>query len=133
MKDSAYTTQLLDDVRRCVRRRQLSVRTEETYLSWVRRFLRFAPGEVPDIQQAARYIEYLTKDRRLSPSTQNLAASAVAFLFREVLGQEDVTGIPRARSRHRRPHILTGPELKAVFAQLSGVKRYSSSSPAKGA
>lgn len=82
---------LLDQLRGCLRAKHYSIRTEEAYADWVRRYVFFhqkrhpremGPGEI----QA--FLTHLAVDRHVSPSTQNQAKSALLFLYREVLQVE---------------------------------------------
>lgn len=78
---------LLVQVRLAIRRRHYSRRTEEAYVHWVRRFVRFHGLRHPAEMGAAEVTEFLTHlatARRVSASTQNQAASALLFLYRQV-------------------------------------------------
>jgi hypothetical protein len=79
---------LLEQVRRAVRARQFSPRTEQAYVGWVRRFVLFHglrhPAEL-DGSDVARFLTHLAAERSVSASTQRQAGAALAFLFDEVL------------------------------------------------
>src|SRR5438093_11212076 len=80
---------LLTLVRRAIRLRHYSRHTEEAYVGWVRRFVRFAglrhPSELGE-REVARFLSSLA-EAGVSPTTQNQAASALRFLYEEVLGR----------------------------------------------
>jgi site-specific recombinase XerD len=79
---------LLDRVREAVRLRHYSRRTEEAYVTWIRRFIVFHGKRHPSQMggdEIGRYLTYLAMDRRVSASTQNQALSALLFLYRQVL------------------------------------------------
>src|SRR6267378_2897560 len=80
---------LLGELRRAVRVRHYSRRTEEAYVWWVRRFIRFCgrrhPRELGE-RDVTRFLSNLAVDRGVSASTQNQALSALVFLYGEVLG-----------------------------------------------
>ncbi len=117
---------LLRQARRILRTREYSPRTEESYLGWMARFLRFTrdrPVAVLGRPDVERYLAYLANERRLAAKSRNLAASALVFLFREVLGLDGVEDIPRARGASRRPTVLSRHEVRRVLRELSGVKR----------
>jgi hypothetical protein len=87
-RDARERVRLLDLVRAAVRVRHPSRRTEEAYVVWVRRFVRFhglrhpaALGE-PEV---SRFLSHLAVDGGVSASTQNQALSALPFLNRDVL------------------------------------------------
>ena len=120
--------QLLAQVRGALRARHYSVRTQEAYVGWVRRFVRFHgvrhPVELggPDI---SRFLTWLAEEGRVSASTQTQAASALLFLYREVLGQglDRLDGVVRARQPRRLPVVLTRDEVRRVLAELEGTRR----------
>lgn len=58
-------------------------------------------------------------------STQNQALCALLFLYRAVLRQpiSDRIDLPRARTSPYLPVVLTRAEIRAVFAELTGVSR----------
>ncbi|MBW2317056.1 MAG: phage integrase N-terminal SAM-like domain-containing protein, partial [Deltaproteobacteria bacterium] len=118
----------LERVRLEARRRRLSLRTEEAYVGWVRRFILFHGKRHPNEMGASEVIAFLTHltvERRVSPSTQNQAFSALVFLFRRVLDREleGLDGAVRAREPARIPVVLTRDEVRAVLTKLQGTKR----------
>ena len=88
---SSKDKKLLDQVRDAIRTKHYSLRTEKTYIDWIRRYILFHnkrhPREmgVPEVQQ---FIVHLATDGNVSASTQNQALSAVTFLYRHVLHTE---------------------------------------------
>jgi site-specific recombinase XerD len=99
---------LLQRVRQAVRVRHYSVRTEESYVAWVRRFVRFNamrhPAEL-GAEDVNRFVTALAESGRLSASTQTQALSALLFLYRHVLRQDigDLGAIARAKGPVRLP------------------------------
>ena len=116
---------LLGQARAVCRLRQLSRRTEQAYLSWVRRFVRFHglrhPAEMGEAEVLA-YLTHLTARGRVSYSTQMQALSALLFLYRDVLGRPlgDVRGLVRARGPRRVPVVLTSAEVGRMLEGLEG-------------
>ncbi len=118
---------LLDRVRFQIRSRHFSHRTEDAYVGWIRRFVRFHgnrhPSEMgePEIQ---KFITNLAVRHRVSASTQNQAISAILFLYREVLGVDLkwIEGITRAKKSKRLPVVLSRGEVKQVLDQMNGTK-----------
>lgn len=82
-------SQLLDRVREATRTRHYSIRTEETYVRWVRYCILFFdkrhPAELGP-QEIGAFVSHLAVRRNVSASTQNQALSALLFLYREVRG-----------------------------------------------
>lgn len=117
---------LLDQLRARVRRLGLSIRTEEAYAGWVRRFV-LANGKRHPRDMGAREVEtflsMLATRGRVSASTQNQALAALLFLYREVLGQDLpwMNDIRRAKKPVRLPTVLTREEVAALLAEMSGV------------
>ena len=114
---------LLSELRRAVRTRHYSPRTEEAYVQWVRRFVRFAglrhPRELGAVEVTG-FLSHLAVERRVSASTQNQALSAIAFLYREVLDAPVgwLDALVRARRPARVPVVLTRDEVRRVLARL---------------
>jgi integron integrase len=116
---------LLDQVRARLRTQHLSLRTEDAYVGWIRRFILFHDKRHPKVMGAAEieaFLSHLAVDRRVSASTQNQAMAALLYLYREVLEiklpwLDDIT---RAKASERLPVVLTGQEVRALLAGLNG-------------
>ena len=126
--DPAQPPRLLDRVRKELRVRHRSSRTEEAYVHWIRRFILFHgkrhPAEMKETEVAA-FLSHLASERRVAASTQTQALCAVLFLYEAVLGRrlEPIDGIVRARVPKRIPVVLTPSEVRAVLAEMSGAAR----------
>ncbi len=122
----AKAPRLLDELRARMRRLGLSLRTEEAYVGWVRRFI-LANGKRHPREMGAREVEAflsgLATRGRVAASTQNQALAALLFLYREVLALELpwMNDIRRAKKPLRLPAVLTREEVAALLAQMSGV------------
>src|SRR6266568_5161301 len=119
---------LLAQVRRAIRVRHYSRRTEEAYVQWIRRFVRFHGLKHPvelGAAKDARFLSHLAEEGAVAAATQNQAASALQFLYQEVLRRPFARPerVVRARESVRLPVVLTPAEVKAVLAQLRGVPR----------
>ncbi|MGQ0815047.1 MAG: integron integrase [Gemmatimonadota bacterium] len=116
---------LLEQVSDACRARQFSPRTEEAYIGWIRRYVLYHgkrhPSDLGSTEIAA-FLTHLAVERRVSPATQNQAASALLFLYREVLGMEVAApeGVLRPPKPHRVPVVLTRDEVRAVLSELRG-------------
>src|SRR6266545_6972691 len=120
---------LLTLVRRAIRLRHYSRHTEEAYVAWVRRFVRFAglrhPSELGEAEVRA-FLEHLAERDQVSASTQNQAVAALLFLYEAVLGRRlavSPQGVVHAKELQRLPVVLSREEVRAVLAQLRGVAR----------
>ena len=119
---------LLVRIRGELRMRHYSTRTEEAYVSWVDRFIRFSGNRPPlalDERAVRRFLTALAVEGHVSASTQNQALAALAFLYRDVLQQplSPVEGVVRSKRPARLPIVLTRQEVGLVLAQLRGVPR----------
>jgi integron integrase len=119
---------LLDQIRDVIRRKHFSIRTEQTYVDWARRFILFHNKRHPrDMAEAevTAFLTHLARDGRVAASTQNQALSALLFLYKEVLKQEIgwLEGVERAKPSARLPVVLTRDEVHKIFAQLHGTYR----------
>jgi integron integrase len=116
---------LLDQVRDRVRVKHYSIRTEQAYVDWVRRFVVFSglrhPRELGR-EEVEGFLTHLAVAGRVSASTQNQAKSALLFLYKEVLGVELpwLDGIESAKRPARLPVVLTTVEVEAVLALVDG-------------
>ena len=118
---------LLDMVRERIRVKHYSLRTEDAYLHWIRRFIFFHatrhPREMggPEVEA---FLSDLAMAGRVAASTQNQALSALLFLYRDVLKVELpwLDGVVRAKRSQRVPVVLTENEVRGLLAQLDGTK-----------
>ncbi len=109
----------------CMRLRRYSLRTEESYRDWIRRFLAFHGGATPGALAEAEvreFLEYLAVARNVSASTQNQALSALLFLYGTVLEQPlgDIADVVRARSPQRLPVVLSRGEVQRLLDVMEG-------------
>jgi integron integrase len=112
-------------VRRAIRSRGYSPRTEKAYVFWIRRFIVFSGRRHPDTMaepEIRRFLEAIATRLRVSASTQNQAFSAILFLYRAVLGREltGLQGTPRAKLPHRIPVVLSQHEIAAILQGMDG-------------
>jgi integron integrase len=117
---------LADAMRRTMRLAGLAYATEQSYIGWVVRFVRFCLLRLKRTPQEAgppaigAYLDYLALERNISPATQNQALNALAFLTKKVFGIADFTLDPfiAARGKRRPPTVMTREEARSVIAQL---------------
>jgi len=117
---------LLDQMREVIRVKHYSLRTEKTYLSWVRHFIHWSglrhPADMgaPEIEA---FLSMLANQRDVAASTQNQALSALLFLYKQVLGVDLpwLDGITRAKKPARLPVVLSQAEVGAVLGNTKGV------------
>jgi len=116
---------LLDQVRYVIRAKHYSLRTEEAYTQWIRRFiLVHNKRHLKDMgaEEVSQFLSDLAVTYHVAASTQNQALSAILFLYQEVLRQEIgwLHGVVRAKKPRKLPVVLTQDEVRAVLNSLSG-------------
>ena len=118
---------LLDQVRARAQARHYSRRTEDAYVSWIRRFILFHNRQHPrdlDARHINAFLTHLATKRKVAASTQNQALGALLLLYREVLMiRLERLQLVRARRSHHLPTVLTRSEVSAVLEALSGSHR----------
>jgi integron integrase len=108
-----------------LRLRHYSIRTEHTYVQWIKRFILFHgkrhPREI-GVDEVRQYLSHLATEGRVAASTQNQALCALLFLYREVLGVDlpFVDGIERAKRPARVPVVLTREECELILSRMTG-------------
>jgi integron integrase len=116
---------ILDRVREKVRAKHYSYRTEQQYISWIRRFIlhhdKKHPAEM-SAHEIENFLTHLAVDREVSSSTQNQALAALLFLYRDVLEIDLpwVENVVRARMPVRIPVVLPRAEVQRLLGQLDG-------------
>ncbi len=116
---------LFEEVRRRLRVKHYSLRTERAYLGWIRRFVlangRRHPRTLGALEVEA-FLSRLAVEGRVSPSTQNQALSALLFLYREVLGVDLpwLDNVTRAKRPRRVPTVLSREEVRRVLVLMDG-------------
>jgi integrase len=124
-EELAPKRKFLDQCRDVARYRQLSYRTGQCYVRWIRQFIlhhqkrhpqEMGPGEIRE------FLTYLAVERHVSASTQNQALGAMLFLYRDVLRREagDFAGFAPARRPKRLPVVLTQEEVARLLKNLEG-------------
>src|SRR5262245_22989607 len=117
---------LRDQFHEVARYKHLSLRTEQTYWEWSRRYLVFHkeregawkhPADMSQ-QQVREFLGHLAVARNVAVSTQNQALNALVFLYREVLHRPfgELGEFERPQRRERLPVVLTRAEVDRVIA-----------------
>jgi integron integrase len=119
---------LLAQVREVIRLKHYSLRTEKTYVDWIKRFILFHGKRHPQTmgaEEVRRFLSDLASQRDVAASTQNQAFSALLFLYKEVLKQELpwIDDIQRVRRPAKLPVVFTPAEARAVLGNMKGPAR----------
>ena len=136
----------LDQCREVLRYKQMSGRTEESYVDWIRRFIVWAkdnvstphPNPLPGrggeggknwrhpkdmgTDEVRGFLTHLAAERNVAAATQNQALNALVFLYREVIGGELgwLDGFEPAKRGARLPDVLSREEVQSVLREMSG-------------
>lgn len=119
---------LKDRIRDAIRTRHYSIRTERTYLYWIRHFVEHHAMRHPEEmgeREVSAFLSHLAVRKNVAPNTQRTALNALIFLYTQVLRRSsfDVAGYRFAQKPRKLPVVLSREELDAIFAALSGTSR----------
>jgi site-specific recombinase XerD len=117
-----------DVIRDVARLRHLSLRTEEAYVIWIRRFWIHHHKKnlrTLDAEAIRSFLTHLAVERKVSASSQNQALCAILFLYRDVLKIElpFIEGIEKAKQKRKLPVVFTPAEARTVLRLLTGIHR----------
>ncbi|MEA3308979.1 MAG: integron integrase [Chloroflexota bacterium] len=118
---------LLARVRNSLRQRNYAYSTEQSYTSWIKRYILFHHKKHPlkmGEKEIEEFLTYLAVRKKVAAATQNQALSALIYLYQEVLHRE-LTDINAMRPRRRQniPTVLTPAEVAAILPQLTGLNQ----------
>ena len=119
---------LMDQIRDAVRSRHYSIRTEQSYAHWIKRFILFHgkrhPAEMGEVEITA-FLTDLAVEKHVAASTQNQALSAILFLYKQVLGRDLpwMGDIVRAKRPEHVPVVLSQAETRSLLDALRGRNR----------
>ena len=111
-------------LRRELRTRRYSRKTERAYVGWVVRYLRFHesrdPGEL-SVGHIDAFLTWLATEGKVGAATQNQAASALVFLYKTVLGRDpgSLENAVRAHKGKRLPVVLERSEVGRILDELA--------------
>lgn len=116
---------LLEQARDKIRAKHYSIRTEEAYLHWMKRFILFHRKRHPKemgAKEVESFLSHLAVNGKVSASTQNQAKSAVLFLYKEVMQVELpwLSDVVSAKRPNRLPVVLTQAEVSKLLPHTSG-------------
>lgn len=116
-------SKLLGEMRQSIRRKHYSIRTEQAYLAWAKRFILFHGKRHPKDMGSAHivaFLNHLAVERTVAASTQNQALNALVFLYKQVLKREDLAldDIKPAKRPERLPTVFDRSEIEKLFANI---------------
>lgn len=116
---------LLERMRIHLRTRHYSIRTEEAYIDWARRFILFHgkrhPRDMGAVEVEA-FLSHLAVERHVSASTQNQAKAALLYLYKQVLEIDLpwLNEVVQAKRPKRLPVVLTPTEVRELLLHMDG-------------
>ena len=116
---------LMDQVRDVLRVHHYSIRTEESYTQWIRRYIFFHnkrhPQEMGE-KEITEFLTHLAVKKNVSASTQNQALSALLFLYKKVLNIELdwLDDVVRAKRPQRLPVVLSKADVIRLLNSITG-------------
>jgi integron integrase len=116
---------LLDQMADRMRLEHLALKTERSYLGWVRRFILFHNKRHPREMggpEVAEFLTHLATEGRVAASTQNQALNAIVYLYKHVLDAPlgEIADVLRAKRPKRLPAVLSRDEVRRLLAELEG-------------
>ncbi|MEO0423152.1 MAG: integron integrase [Pseudomonadota bacterium] len=118
----------LNTIRETIRLRHYSLRTEDAYVLWCKRFILFHHKRHPTEMGEEEVVAFLTDlavNHHVAPATQNQALNALAFMYREVLERplgDDMVMFVRAKTHKKVPVVLSADEIARFLNQLDGTR-----------
>ena len=126
MTSGPAASPFLTQVRHSIRVRHLSIRTEQAYVHWIKRFIIFHkkrhPAQMAEPEVVA-FLTHLAVAGNVAAATQNQALNALLFLYKHVLQRPlgDISGAVRAPDSRKLPVVLTVAEVAALLRELHDV------------
>lgn len=119
------SVRLMDQVREVLRYHHYSIRTEEVYVKWILKFIRFNETRHPKEMgkhEIERFLSHLAMNRNVAGATQGQAMNAILFLYREVLDMPMDAKLEPVRSRKskRLPTVLSRNEVARLIKYIDG-------------
>jgi len=119
---------LLDQVRNDLRVKHYSLRTEQSYTSWIKRFVLYHNKKHPaemDAKEVSAFLSHLAIDKNVSSATQNQALQAILYLYKNILKKdiEFINEVSRAKRIKHLPVVFSKTETIKIFENLDGVPK----------
>ena len=120
---------LLDKVRQCIRLKGYSIRTEKSYVSWIKRYIIFHGKQHPQDMgkpEIEAFLSHLVLKRNVASSTQNQTFNAILFLYNNVLDTDMPQDINALRSKKpiRLPTVMTREETLNLIRSMHGTHQF---------
>ena len=124
---SPNSDRFLDQLRLHIRQNGLAYRTEQTYLHWVKRFIRFHGRKHPKdlgMPSVEAFLNHLSEERACSLNTQRIALNALVYLYRRFMGLDiGELSFKPAKGARRLPVVYSREEISSILSNLRGTHR----------
>lgn len=114
----------IESVRAEIRLRGYSMRTEKSYLGWIKRFIYFNDKRHPKdlgAREVKAFLSWLANEHNVAINTQKVALNALVFLYHKILNRElGELGFSLASRQRSLPSVLTPSEVQRILDQLEG-------------
>jgi integron integrase len=118
---------LLDTMRDKIRFKHYSIKTEQSYVGWAKRYIFFHNKRHPKDMgklEIEQFLTHLATKLKVSPTTQNQAFNALLFLYEQVLEislkDQNIQAL-RAQQRKHIPVVLTKDEVQNIIVNMKGI------------
>ena len=117
----------IESIRRTMRLRGYAIKTEKSYLYWIRYFIRFHRMKHPQEMgkhEVINFLDHLASDRNVTANTQRVALNSIVFMYSKILGKPlgDMGFKNASRPRHL-PTVLTAKEVGLILGELKGIHK----------
>jgi integron integrase len=114
-----------ENIIKIMRLKNLSYKTEKTYLFWIMSFKKYIKEKECGLlneKDLKNYLSYLAVDKKVAVATQKLVFNALLFLFKNLLSIE-INGLGTvvpSRVPKKLPVVLTQEEILKILSYLKG-------------
>lgn len=115
---------VFDALVRQIRVRNYSIRTEQSYVAWLSRFILFHNQQHPEKLEAkdiADYLTHLAVNRMVASSTQKQALNAIVFYYKHILNKsfDDLIDFALSKKPARLPVVLSTREIERLLNEIN--------------
>lgn len=117
----------LESIRHDIRLRGYSIRTEKTYIYWIKNYILFNQKQHPEVMGAEhvkKYLTWLAVQRHVAINTQKVALNALVYLYRNIIKCDlGDLGFKLATKQRQLPIVLSAEEISVLFSKITGKYR----------
>ena len=118
----------LNQIRHTMRMQGYSIRTEKTYIGWIKHYIRFHGRKHPadlNAEHVKMFRSYLANSRNVAINTQKTALNAIAYLYNQFLKQPfGELDFQYAKQGRRLPIVLSQNEVSKILSVLNARDKF---------